>query len=362
MRASESSATAARVPEPGDNAAIAVERLEAGTRLRHDGGEITLAHTVLEGHRFAITAIPEGAELRRGGSPFGRALRDIAAGEYACNGKILDVLRARHSVRLPGDDEPRARTTRAAAVCRAARTAAHSTFPMRRTSRTPSLPRSRSTSPPSGPRARHRWSRGHARFLGYRRAGGRGVGTRNHIVVLGITSRTARTRRRSRAACAGSPTSTRTSTASWPCPHRGRRAARAEQPRPAAAHAHRVRRASQRRRRPDRRRARRHRQRRAAARLRRRARRAARARPARLPSLGGGFRRDLDAGEAIVRGWIGPVAAARRTEEPLTELRIALQCGGSDAFSGISPTRSRARSAHERSATVARPCWPRPTS
>ena len=38
----------------------------------------------------------------------------------------------------------------------------------------------------------------------------------------------------------------------------------------------------------------------------------------------------------IVRGWIDAVEADVRTEEPLAGLRIALQCGGSDAFSGVS--------------------------
>jgi altronate dehydratase len=37
-----------------------------------------------------------------------------------------------------------------------------------------------------------------------------------------------------------------------------------------------------------------------------------------------------------VHGWLEEVDAARRTEEPASELKISLQCGGSDAFSGIS--------------------------
>ena len=53
-------------------------------------------------------------------------------------------------------------------------------------------------------------------------------------------------------------------------------------------------------------------------------------------SVGGGLAAGLAAGEKIVRGWIDAVEADVRTEEPLAGLRIALQCGGSDAFSGVS--------------------------
>ncbi|HEY8287052.1 MAG TPA: UxaA family hydrolase, partial [Chloroflexota bacterium] len=53
-------------------------------------------------------------------------------------------------------------------------------------------------------------------------------------------------------------------------------------------------------------------------------------------SLGEGFQASLTRGEAIIAEWVPLVDAATRTEEPLSELKIALQCGGSDAFSGVS--------------------------
>jgi altronate dehydratase len=53
-------------------------------------------------------------------------------------------------------------------------------------------------------------------------------------------------------------------------------------------------------------------------------------------SLEGSFRRDLERAKSIVHGWLEEVDEARRTQEPASELRIGLQCGGSDAFSGIS--------------------------
>ena len=48
------------------------------------------------------------------------------------------------------------------------------------------------------------------------------------------------------------------------------------------------------------------------------------------------FRNELSRGERIVRDWLPRVGSCRRTPQPVTGLRLALQCGGSDAFSGIS--------------------------
>ncbi len=38
----------------------------------------------------------------------------------------------------------------------------------------------------------------------------------------------------------------------------------------------------------------------------------------------------------MVKAWVPEISALQRTPQPLSELRIALQCGGSDAFSGVS--------------------------
>jgi len=53
-------------------------------------------------------------------------------------------------------------------------------------------------------------------------------------------------------------------------------------------------------------------------------------------SMTGSFEETLARGESIVRGWLPEVDQCRRTTQPLEKLRIALQCGGSDAFSGVS--------------------------
>src|SRR6185436_13816994 len=53
-------------------------------------------------------------------------------------------------------------------------------------------------------------------------------------------------------------------------------------------------------------------------------------------SIRTGLAAALAEGERLARGWLPAVSALRRTDEPLSGLRIALQCGGSDAFSGVS--------------------------
>ena len=47
----------ARLPLPEDNVAIVTRRLDQGTRIETQAGEITLTSTLLEGHRFALYPI-----------------------------------------------------------------------------------------------------------------------------------------------------------------------------------------------------------------------------------------------------------------------------------------------------------------
>src|SRR3989442_1017689 len=72
---------AGRIPAPGDNSAIAVCCLDAGTEVVMEGHSFTISHTVLEGHRFAICHIAPGEALLSWGLPFGVATRPIDAGE-----------------------------------------------------------------------------------------------------------------------------------------------------------------------------------------------------------------------------------------------------------------------------------------
>ena len=50
----------------------------------------------------------------------------------------------------------------------------------------------------------------------------------------------------------------------------------------------------------------------------------------------GGFEAEVARAAALIEGWLPEVAASRRTPESAGNLRLALQCGGSDAFSGVS--------------------------
>ena len=150
----------ARIPSEGDNVAIATRRIEQGTPVIHDGATFALSHTVLEGHRFALRTIGQGDALLSWGLPFGIATRAIAPGEYACNEKIIRVLKGRYvDFDLPAehnfDDHIKRYDLDQAEFESGAQVA-----------------------PFANP----------GTFDGYLRPGNRGVGTRNFVVVLATTS------------------------------------------------------------------------------------------------------------------------------------------------------------------------------
>ncbi len=300
---------AGRLPAPKDNVAIAIRRLEAGTSVEIGGVVRPLAYCVLEGHRFAVRPIAAGEALLSWGLPFGHALGAIGTGDYVCNRSMLDALAVRRlGVPLPGQpnfsdhlvpyelDEATFRPAPPVELVAAPRT-----------------------------------------FAGYRRPGRRGVGTRNTIVILGTTSRTASFARQLAARLQplarvhpsldgivavahtegggpGEPNNTaevlRALAGFMVHPNVGAvlavdfgvepvnndrlRTYLTERGYPLADVPH------------------------------------------EFLSLRSGLAAGLAAGEAIVRRWLPEVSAQRRTDEPLAGLRIALQCGGSDAFSGVS--------------------------
>ena len=303
-----------RLPVPGDNAAIAVRRLDAGTRIAYEGQEFALDYTILEGHRFAIRPIAPGEALLSWGLPFGYATVPIAPGSYARNPKILKALAARRPrLRAAGRGQfPR----QPAGAVRARR----GDFPPRRR-------RCRATDAAA------------RTFPGYRRGGDRGVGTRNHIVILGDTSRTASWAKALEARFAGSTDGMPNVDGVVAVAHtEGGGADQPEQPRLAAADAGRLHRPPECRRGAGRgRRLRRgHQPRRLRASCASTATRsttcrtassrcAAASRPTWRPRRG-----DSSA------PWLPrpPRRRAPRSRSPT--LKIGLQCGGSDAFSGIS--------------------------
>ncbi|HWE64595.1 MAG TPA: UxaA family hydrolase [Chloroflexota bacterium] len=299
----------ARLPAPGDNTAIATRRLNAGTVIVHGATRFNLAHTILEGHRFAVEYIGMGQPLLSWGLSFGLAIRPIEPGAYVCNAKILSTLRNR-SIDFTLPPEPNFRDQLEPYTLDVA------------------------TFHPGSQVPRYAEDR---YFAGYQRSAARGVGTRNYIVILGTTSRTSSYARaleeRLQGLADGYPTIdgivavTHTEGGSTGRPnnldfllrtlggfivHPNVGAVLAVDQDDEAVTNDLLRRFMETNGYP-------------LAEV-----------PHRFFTLGGGFQEDLEQGAAIVRGWLGEVGAVSRTPQPLSQLKIALQCGGSDAFSGVS--------------------------
>lgn len=300
-----------RLPAPDDNVAIAIRRLEAGTAIALPDGARTLAHTVLEGHRFAVRAIARGEPLLSWGLPFGVATVDIAPGDYVCNPSMLAALAVRTldaNVLLPG----------------------HANFADRQEPFRFDEAAFRAGAPVAlAPEQRT--------FLGYRRPGARGVGTRNTVVILGTSSRTASVARQLTAQLQplarvhptldGIVAVAHTEGGGATEPNNSAEVLRAlagfmVHPNVGAVLAidYGVEPITNGR---------------LAEFMRTHGYPLADVRH-RFLTLDRGHAAGLEAGAAIVRAWLPDVAADARTPEPLSGLRVALQCGGSDAFSGVS--------------------------
>ncbi len=85
----------ARLPKSDDNCAIALQDLEAGSAIDRKGFVFSTDFHVPEGHRLATGAVRRGQPLLSWGLPFGHAERDIAPGSYLCNEGVLSELRLR---------------------------------------------------------------------------------------------------------------------------------------------------------------------------------------------------------------------------------------------------------------------------
>ncbi len=328
-----------RLPAPGDNVAIATRRLEPGTKVSRDGSGFEIPHTVLEGHRFAVGEIPEGEKLLSWGLTFGRATEDISPGDYACNEKILRVLRERFE--LPprnSEEDPEGTSDQGGGRVPGGHRKEGLDLPeepnFRDAELEPYVLDEDSFQPADQvpledePRA----------FMGYRRGGGRGVGTRNYVVVLGVTSRLTGFVRALEGEMNGVSDAhenidgivcvahteggedrrpnnldllLRTLCGFMVNPNVGAVLAldggadgavtNGMLARYAEEHGYPL---------DD--------------------------VPHEFMSLEGNFRSDLERAKTQVADWLEDVNAARRTEEPLAGLKIGLQCGGSDAFSGVS--------------------------
>ena len=295
----------ARLPMPGDNVAIATRRLEAGTGIDCDGRLLTLSHTVMEGHRFAVQAIEPGQFLLSWELPFGVAERALEPGDYACNQSMLDALGIRQlDFALPEG----------------------ANF-VDRIEPYQLDPATFQSGAAVEPHTRQRT------FMGYGRTGGRGVGTRNYIAILGTSSRTASYARllaerwSGRAAGDGVVPIAHTEGGGWADPNNrqlllrtlagfsvhpnvgavlavdyGSEAVTNQMLRQymveqgyALDHVRHC-----------------------------------------FMSLDGSFQAHLQEGDDQLAAWAREMADEERGEHDLAHLKIALQCGGSDAFSGIS--------------------------
>jgi altronate dehydratase len=297
-----------RLPLPGDNVAIATRRLPAGALILDGAEQFMLDHTIMEGHRFAIQPIGVGEPLLSWNLPFGVALKPIAPGAYVCNEAMLEALRLRNlDFVLPDAANFADRIT---------------PYVLAEADFQPAAP----VPLVGAPRT----------FLGFRRGAGRGVGTRNLIVLLGTTSRTGgfvrQLEARLKAVVKDYPNidgivAAAHTEGDHPNPNNRELLLRTlagfmvnpnvgavlavdygveavnnamlrqwitEHDYPLADVPH------------------------------------------EFLSIHGGFQENLDKAETIVRGWLDQVNDHPRSEESVADLKIALQCGGSDAFSGIS--------------------------
>ena len=149
-----------RLPDPADNCAIAIRDLAAGTPVQDGSAEYSLSHKILEGHRFAIRSIAKGQELTSWGQRFGIASSAIHPGEYVMNeGVQIELGRRQLDFELP--EEPNF------------------------TNQIVPYQFDEAAFVPAQPLPIYEDMRF---FEGYERAGGRGIGTRNMIVVLGTSS------------------------------------------------------------------------------------------------------------------------------------------------------------------------------
>ncbi|HET7269894.1 MAG TPA: UxaA family hydrolase [Rubrobacter sp.] len=328
-----------RLPAPGDNVAMATRRLEAGTRVSYEGSEFTVGHTVLEGHRFAVESVAEGQDLLSWGLRFGRAIRVIAPGDYACNEKILRVLRERFRASPQRfEEDPEGTSDQGGGRVPGGYRTGGMMLPEEPNFRDAELEPYILDEQSFWPGEQVPLHDELRTFMGYRRGADRGVGTRNYVVVMGVTSRLTGFVRALELEMNGvadayenvdgivcvahteggeerTPNNLelllRTLSGFMVNPnvgavlvldHGGDEAVtnrmlqeyleEHEYP------VHDV--------------------------------------PHEFMSLEGSFRRDLERAKSVVSGWLEEVDAARRSEEPASELKIGLQCGGSDAFSGVS--------------------------
>ena len=155
-----------RLPTPGDNAAVAIRRIEPGTEVLIEGSLKKINTTILEGHRFAYKTIAKDEAVLSWGLPFGTALKTIEAGESIINELSLQILSQRD---LGNAVLPKEANFKNSSL----------EFKFNENEFKP------------GKQIELNQDKDKITFEGYLRDGGRGTGTRNFIVVLGTSSMSA---------------------------------------------------------------------------------------------------------------------------------------------------------------------------
>ena len=170
----------AMLPSPSDNCAMAKRLLSTGTRIITQSGMIVLHAPCLEGHRFAIERMARGKPLLSWGLPFGHATVPFRPGDVLLNQKAADALRGRLQGASAHHDLVETSAIR--------ELLANSAVNFEDLDVTPDSPfileehgfHAVGMNQPNVTQE--------GTFLGYRRPHGRGVGTRNHVAVIALTA------------------------------------------------------------------------------------------------------------------------------------------------------------------------------
>ncbi|MFC3213336.1 UxaA family hydrolase [Novosphingobium panipatense] len=93
-----------------DDVAVALQPLEAGVDVKVDGEAIRLREAIPAGHKFAVAPIAAGAPVRRYRAPIGLARCDIAVGEHVHTHNVRTALSGEQAYAFTGSP-PRVEAT-----------------------------------------------------------------------------------------------------------------------------------------------------------------------------------------------------------------------------------------------------------
>jgi len=162
---------------PDDDVALAVTDLAAGCVVRINGCPITVRQPIPCGHKFALRAVACGELVHKHGQPIGRAVASIAPGEHV-HVHNLESLRGRGDLNLPPPDVVQLAAPETTRPSRDPESGLETGWPASHTRQIGGM-ESAKLCTKSESRA--------AMFQGYRRKDGR-VGVRNHVLVLATVS------------------------------------------------------------------------------------------------------------------------------------------------------------------------------